>query len=166
MFLCTCIKLAVSVYLVLWFMMNSAVRYFQKDARRIYHGSLKAQAVVELLFAGGVGLCRVLFHNVSSVWLPAEQERSALFGVTLNKQIPNRAECIILKQRKDGLIRKWQLLFGLSAAMLHAKLSEKFDTLVQQICEKCICWRFHTAADTISTRLAECRLSTVGANVS
>lgn len=98
---CFCVHVLNWLFLFIWcfgfYMMNSAVRYFQKDARRIYHGSLKAQAVVELLFAGGVGLCRVLFHNVSSVWLPAEQERSALFGVTLNKQIPNRAECIILK---------------------------------------------------------------------
>lgn len=46
---------------------------------------------------------------------------------------------------------KCHLVFRFSVAFLDAKLSEKIDTLVHQICKKSICWHFHTAANTIST---------------
>lgn len=50
-----------------------------------------------LWFMEGIGLCELLFQDVSSFWLPAEQQRSAHFGGTFNQWIPNRVESLIPK---------------------------------------------------------------------
>lgn len=50
-----------------------------------------------LLFMEGIGLCELLFQDVSSVWLPAEQQRTAHFGGTFNKWIPYRVHSMIMK---------------------------------------------------------------------
>lgn len=50
-----------------------------------------------LLFMEGIGLCELLFQDVSSVWLPAEQRHSSHFARTFNKWIPYRVRSMILK---------------------------------------------------------------------